>query len=136
MSKCKAVFGIEDNFFEKKSCIHTASEIAGQIILWNELGKALRTRKQDISDFMNRMLAAGRQGDKQIRIILTGAGSSAFIGEALALFAAKSCGIRCEAVHTTDIVSAPETVLFADIPTLLISFARSGNSPVSVGAVQ
>ena len=73
---------------------------------------------------------------RQTRIILTGAGSSAFIGEALALFVAKSSGIKCEAIHTTDIVSAPETVLFPNIPTLLISFARSGNSPESVGAVQ
>ena len=78
-----------------------------------------------------------RLGDlHSIRIILTGAGSSAFIGEALAGFLAKSSGIKSEAIHTTDIVSAPETVLFADIPTLLVSFARSGNSPESSGAVQ
>jgi tagatose-6-phosphate ketose/aldose isomerase len=67
---------------------------------------------------------------------MTGAGSSAFIGEALAGFIAKNSGVKCEAVHTTDIVSAPDTVLFEDIPTLLISFARSGNSPESAGAVQ
>ena len=71
-----------------------------------------------------------------LRIVLTGAGSSAFVGEALACFAASASGIKCEAVHTTDIVSAPDATLFDDIPTLLISFARSGNSPESAGAVQ
>ena len=131
MTDNKKFFGLDDNFFAAGSCINTASEIAGQPRLWNELGNMLLERKQYISEFMKRL------GDLQkMRIILTGAGSSAFIGEALALFAAKSSGVKCEAIHTTDIVSAPETVLFAEIPTLLISFARSGNSPESVGAVQ
>ena len=131
MTNCKTFFGLEENFFNEKTCINTATEIARQPVLWKELAGILLEKKQDISDFMSRM------GDlNKIRIILTGAGSSAFIGEALALFAAKSSGIKAEAVHTTDIVSAPDTVLFADIPTLLISFARSGNSPESTGAVQ
>ena len=131
MTNCKTFFGLDEEFFREKSCINTASEISGQTKLWKELGRILQARKQDISDFMKSL--GNLHG---IRIILTGAGSSAFIGEALALFAARSSGIKCEAVHTTDIVSAPETVLFPDIPTLLISFARSGNSPESSGAVQ
>ena len=131
MIDCKTFFGIENKFFEEKNCINTACEIAGQCLLWNELGKTLLTKKRVISDFMKQL------GDlRNIRIILTGAGSSAFIGETLAPLTAKSSGIKCEAVHTTDIVCAPDTVLFADIPTLLISFARSGNSPESAGAVQ
>ena len=131
MTNCKTFFGQDDNFFTERDCINTASEIAGQPVLWNELGRILIAQKQSISDYMKRI------GDPdRMRIILTGAGSSAFIGEALASFAAKSSGVKCEAIHTTDIVSAPETVLFADIPTLLVSFARSGNSPESTGAVQ
>jgi len=131
MTNCIAFFGQDDNFFKERDCIYTASEIAGQPALWEKLGALLLEKKQGISDFMNSL------GDlKNTRIILTGAGSSAFIGEALAGFLAKSTGLKCEAIHTTDIVSAPETVLFADIPTLLISFARSGNSPESTGAVE
>ena len=131
MSNCKAFFGEDDNYFIQKSCINTASEIAGQHILWKDLCRILLAEKQNITGFMESL------GDlRNMRIILTGAGSSAFVGEALALFAAKSSKLKCESVHTTDIVSAPDTVLFEDIPTLLISFARSGNSPESMGAVQ
>ena len=36
---------------------------------------------------------------------------------------------------TTDIVAAPGTCLAEDVPTLLVSFARSGDSPESVAAV-
>jgi len=131
MTDCMLFYGQDDGFFEERACINTAEEIAQQPRLWNELGKMLLSKKQYISDFMNQL------GDlHSLRIIMTGAGSSGFIGEALAGFVAKSSGIKCEAIHTTDIVTAPETVLFADIPTLLISFARSGNSPESMGAVQ
>jgi len=68
------------------------------------------------------------------RIIFTGAGSSAFIGDALAALLAENSGIRSESIHNTDIVSSPGSYLF-NVPTLLVSFARSGNSPESVGAV-
>ena len=133
MSACYDYYGLDEQFFRDKTCINTASEIAAQPKLWKELGGLLLEKKHSISTFMSTL----GQGDlSKIRIILTGAGSSAFIGEALASFAAKSSSVKCEAIHTTDIVSAPETVLFPDIPTLLISFARSGNSPESVGAVQ
>ena len=131
MTNCKTFFGQDDNFFQERSCINTATEIASQPLIWKELAKLLSEKKQYICDFMESL------GDlSKLRIILTGAGSSAFIGEAVASFAGKSSGLKCEAIHTTDIVSAPNSVLFSDIPTLLVSFARSGNSPESVGAVE
>ena len=43
---------------------------------------------------------------------------------------------RFEAIATTDIVTDPGEYLAQDCPTLLISFARSGNSPESVAAVE
>ena len=39
-------------------------------------------------------------------------------------------------VATTDIVSAPRDFLNPDEPTVLVSFARSGNSPESLAAVE
>jgi tagatose-6-phosphate ketose/aldose isomerase len=71
-----------------------------------------------------------------MRIIFTGAGSSAHAGEMAAFIIRKSAKIRCEAISTTDIVSSPYSALLPDVPTLLVSFARSGNSPESAGAVK
>jgi tagatose-6-phosphate ketose/aldose isomerase len=70
-----------------------------------------------------------------LRIVLAGAGTSAFIGECLAATLAQATGRRVEAVPTTDMVSAPELYLEANTPTLLVSFGRSGNSPESVAAI-
>ena len=118
-------------FFESKTCGHTAHEIAHQPQMWRALGSYLKEKKQEIAQFMD---SIGNL--KNIRIVLTGAGSSGFVGRAVAGFVAEASGLSCEAIHTTDIVSAPDMCLFADKPTLLISFARSGNSPESVGAVE
>ena len=39
-----------------------------------------------------------------------------------------------DSVPTTDIVSNPQEIFAEDLPTLLVSFARSGDSPESVAA--
>jgi tagatose-6-phosphate ketose/aldose isomerase len=70
-----------------------------------------------------------------MRVILAGAGTSAFIGECLAPWLAARLACRVEAIATTDLVSAPSLYFERAAPTLLVSFARSGNSPESVAAV-
>lgn len=70
------------------------------------------------------------------RIILTGAGTSAHIGQCLAPVLDRELTARVDAVPTTDIVSCPELYLDAEQPLLLVSFGRSGNSPESLQAVK
>ena len=121
------------DFFESKSCGFTANEIAHQPVMWRTLSRYLQEVKPQLDEFMK-----GLNDIKNLRIILTGAGSSGFVGRAVAGFAAKINGRTYEAIHNTDIISAPEVYLpsrLAETPTLLISFARSGNSPESEGAV-
>ncbi|MFA9216470.1 MAG: sugar isomerase, partial [Sphingomonadaceae bacterium] len=61
-------------------------------------------------------------------------GTSAYIGECLVPALLRQ-GLRAEAVPTTDLVSGPQRFLQAEVPTLLVSFGRSGNSPESIAAV-
>lgn len=70
-----------------------------------------------------------------LRIMLCGAGTSAFIGECLAPWLTATLGRPVEAVATTDIVGAPHLYLDPKRPTLMVSFGRSGNSPESIAAV-
>ena len=123
----KQFYGEDQAYFDAKTCGHTAREIAHQPEMWRALCKYLRENKQAMIDFVTPL------GEE--RIIMTGAGSSGFVGSAAAGFVMQNSGVLCEAIHTTDIVSAPKAKL-ADVPTLLVSFARSGNSPESVGAVK
>ena len=92
-----------------------------------ELIKAQRT---EIDQFLAPLLQ-----NPALRIILTGAGTSAFSGEVLLPFFNQFTTLQAFAVATTDLVSNPYQYLTKEKPTLLISFARSGNSPESAAAV-
>lgn len=109
--------------------LYTASEIAGQPELWEKTFTRIAEEKKHISDFINEALK-----EKSPYIILTGAGTSAFIGEALAGLFQKKSGAVCRAVATTDIITHPENYFIRSKSTLLVSFARSGDSPESVQA--
>ena len=69
-------------------------------------------------------------------IILSGAGTSAFIGEALVGTYQKKLGVTVRAIATTDIITHPADYFIESRPTLLISFARSGDSPESLATVE
>jgi len=113
------------------SGLDTAEEIAHQPALWRELAAHLNAEKSRIAAFLGDSLRNPQQ-----RVILTGAGSSAYVGEIIAdeINAAWPCQVR--AISTTSLLTHPALYLEAGAPTLLVSFARSGNSPESTAAVQ
>ena len=80
--------------------------------------------------------AAPLTGNPAARVILTGAGSSSYIGQCVAPLLDRRLAARVDAVATTDIVCAPQLYLDPDQPLLLVSFGRSGNSPESLAAVE
>ena len=109
----------------------TRREILQQPTTLRATQAVLETTRADISAFLSPLLA---QAD--LRIMLCGAGTSAFIGECLAPWLTATLGRPVEAVATTDIVGAPHLYLDAKRPTLMVSFGRSGNSPESIAAVE
>ncbi len=108
----------------------TRREIFQQADTLRATQKLLAAEQDAIEAFTAPLLAK-----PELRIVLAGAGTSAFIGECLAATLAQATGRRVEAIPTTDIVSAPELYLEARTPTLLVSFGRSGNSPESIAAI-
>jgi len=107
----------------------TYREIVRQPETWRQSADLLRNRRPEITAFLAPLLA-----QRDLRIVLTGAGTSAFVGEIAATTLSKALDRRVEAIATTDIVSNPAAVFAQDLPTLVVSFARSGNSPESVAA--
>lgn len=109
--------------------VYTKNEIFGQPILWERVLKLIHQEKNGLREFLTPILEK-----ENLRIILSGAGSSAFLGEAAQGQVQKNTGRLTQAVSTTDIVTHPESFFLKDVPTLLVSFARSGNSPESLEA--
>ncbi len=116
---------------EEQGAIYTAKEISSQPELWVETYTKLRDQKDQIARFIGRVLA-----ENCPNIILTGAGTSAFIGEALVGTYQKKLGVNVRAIATTDIITHPDDYFIRKRPTLLISFARSGDSPESLATVE
>jgi tagatose-6-phosphate ketose/aldose isomerase len=107
----------------------TGREIAQQPAMWRRVAADLAADREALDGFLAPLLALD-----DLRIVLTGAGTSAFAGELLAPALGAHLRRRVDAVATTDIVSNPREVFAEDVPTLLVSFARSGDSPESVAA--
>jgi tagatose-6-phosphate ketose/aldose isomerase len=107
----------------------TRQEIVQQPATLRATQALLRENIAAIEGFIAPLLA-----QPNLRIVLTGAGTSAFIGECLAPWLSRELGRPVEAIATTDIVSAPSLHLQPKTPTLLVSFGRSGSSPESVAA--
>lgn len=108
----------------------TAREISQQPAAWLDIERLM---VQDASPL--RAHLEGLLSDSNLRIVLTGAGTSAFVGECLAPALTRR-GARVQAVATTDLVASPHSWLTPTDPLLLVSFARSGNSPESLAALK
>ncbi|WP_312487561.1 SIS domain-containing protein [Massilia timonae] len=108
----------------------TAREIAQQPAVWPQIDALVTAQRAQIDAFLAPLLAR-----PALRIVMAGAGTSAFIGECLVPGLLRQ-GRRAEAVPTTDLVSGPDRYFQRGAPTLVVSFARSGSSPESVAAVQ
>ncbi|GGZ41151.1 putative tagatose-6-phosphate ketose/aldose isomerase [Echinicola pacifica] len=121
--------GVEE--VRKSGAEHTAREISGQPALWEDVYELVLSQSNALDGFMDNFLSKAKA-----RVILTGAGSSAFIGESAQGPFQKMTGVLTQAIATTDLVTHPELFFIKDAPTLLVSFARSGNSPESVEAVR
>ncbi|MBV9344800.1 MAG: SIS domain-containing protein [Gammaproteobacteria bacterium] len=119
--------GLDAARLEQAGGAWTAREILQQPSLWGEVA-ALVTREAP-------RLGAFLDSRRTARLVLTGAGTSAFIGECL-VPALVRAGRDARAIATTDLIADPAGCLAGDAPLLLVSFARSGNSPESVAALE
>lgn len=124
-------FGSTINTWKKFGAQHTALEISQQPDLWESTWHLLKQQKKELSSFLQRAYS-----NADLEIILTGAGSSAFIGEILEGPFQKNTRRRTCAIATTSLLTHPQNHFNEEKTTLLISFARSGNSPESLAAVQ
>ncbi len=122
---------LDETTLKQQNAYWTAREIAQQPSSWRNTAAIVEQRHAALHDFLSPILAL-----PDVQIVLTGAGTSAYVGEALAPHITEKTSLDVRAISTTDIVSNPLGYLQQHTPTLLVSYARSGNSPESVAAVE
>lgn len=117
---------------KEKGYYHTLQEIFQQPFTWLET--AVRT-SQHHAQLKAYLKETGIEPNQSGTIILTGSGSSLYAGECLALGLQEALGIPVQAVPGGNILTHTDQVVSSKLPYLVVSFARSGNSPESCGAV-
>lgn len=122
--------GSETSLLEELGAVHTAGEIAAQPDLWLEIYAQISADKERISSFFAESLPG------TTRIILTGAGTSAYIGLSLNPIFTRYFKVRTDSVPTTDLLSHPGNYFNDNESIILVSFARSGNSPESTAVTE
>lgn len=127
------MFNLTEEEIKAAKAVHTTREIYQQPEVWQEMLEDFSRQQEDFRSFLEKIY----EKHDQVRVIFSGAGTSAFIGDTVApaLNKQNKENVSFESIATTDIVSNPQEYLRAQQPTILVSFARSGNSPESVATV-
>src|SRR5450759_78144 len=124
-------FGLSAMQIDSAGAHWTAREVVQQPRIWAEIETLIAGEAVRLAAFLDPLLKL-----PNLRILLTGAGTSAHIGECLAPTLARTLARRVDAIPTTDLVASPQSYLSHSTPTLVVSFGRSGNSPESVAALE
>ncbi len=125
------IFNLSEEKMKETFSSYTIHEIYQQPATWRKTCAQLAACKDELQKFLDQVVKA-----EDFDIVLTGAGTSEFVGNSLFQALAQKYNYKVKSYATTDIVPSPENFLSREKPTLLISFGRSGNSPESLGAVQ
>ena len=107
---------------------YTPREIFQQPETWMKSVDILQKMSKNLTGFIGELL-----NDPDTRIILSGAGTSEFIGDASEGLLRRTLEIDTDSRATTDIITNSKDIFINKCKHLLISFARSGNSPESIG---
>ena len=123
-------FGISEEILNEKKAYNTAKEILQQPILWRETVEIFKNSKEKLDEFFKKIGL-----NEEFEIIFTGAGTSEYVGNILAPLLRKNNNLEYKSIGTTDILNNPLNYINKNKKILLVSFARSGDSPESVGVV-
>ncbi len=126
-----SIFNYTEEQMQAASSTFTIHEIYQQPATWRKTCAQLAACKDELQKFLDQVVKA-----EDFDIVLTGAGTSEFVGNSLYHALNKKYNFKVKSYATTDIVPSPEDTLSRTKPTLLVNFGRSGNSPESLGNVE
>ena len=126
-----SIFNYTEEQMKEAFSTFTIHEIYQQPATWRKTCAQLAACKDELQKFVDQVVKA-----PDFDIVLTGAGTSEFVGNSLYHALNKKYDFKVKSYASTDIVPTPEETLSRTKPTLLVNFGRSGNSPESVGNVE
>jgi tagatose-6-phosphate ketose/aldose isomerase len=123
----QALIGASDKEKEARGTRYTPHEILHQPATWQTTYRICAERRPDLIPFLQRA-HLGAAYSLRPTVFLVGAGTSDYIGRALAPLLRRLWGCEVWAVPSTDLLTNFEDLVFPDRPYLWVSFSRSGES--------
>lgn len=118
----------------ERGTVHTPGEIAHQPEMWRRTARLVQEQASSLRGFLE---TSGLYSDGvSPRVLLTGAGTSHYVGLSVVDLLRQQFGTVCESRPTTQITPNPDLFLQQGEPTLMVHFARSGNSPESKAVLE
>jgi tagatose-6-phosphate ketose/aldose isomerase len=130
-----ALVGASEKEKETRGIRYTPHEILRQPSTWPQTYKTCAERRPELSEFLR---TAGIGADPVYRptVFLVGAGTSDYVGRALAPLLHRLWECEVWAVPSTDLLTNVEDLVFADRPYLWVSFSRSGDSSEGLAVLE
>lgn len=119
------LLGIPEKEQQRLGYFHTLREILQQPSSWIQTAEQITA----LAPVLRPCLAGIRN------LVLTGSGSSEYAGHCVSLALQRQLGVNTLAIGGGVLLTHPEKALPPGRPSLLVSIARSGDSPESVGAL-
>ncbi len=119
---------------QARGLVHTPSEIAVQPHVWRQTVQTVRGLLGKKGDLFQALLGTS---EPPMGVLMVGAGSSYYAAEYAANLLLAKSGLGARAIPTTDLVTSGPPARGLDYPgVVLVSLARSGNSPESLETVR
>ena len=101
-----SIFGITEEKMQETSSNWTVKEIYQQPATWEKTCRQIEEHKDEIQKFIDQVIT-----QEDFDVILTGAGTSEFVGNALFPHLTGLLNYKVKSYGTTDIVATPEAYL-------------------------
>jgi len=131
----QALIGASDTEKEARGTRYTPHEILHQPATWQTTYRICAERRPDLLRFL-RGAQLGAEYLLRPTVFLVGAGTSDYVGRALAPLLRRLWGCEAWAVPSTDLLTNFEDFVFPDRPYLWISFSRSGESSEGLAVLE
>lgn len=129
----EALLDVPEDQRRARGVDHTPREIAQQPDMWMETLGIVRSQRERLVGFFR---SAGMFDPPGARptVFLQGAGTSEYVGTATADSLRTGFGTTVISLPTTSFITHPDDLVVPKTRYLFISFARSGDSPESIGS--
>lgn len=131
----QALAAASDQEKESRGTRYTPQEILHQPATWETTYDICSSRRAECAEFL-RSAYIGVTGVPRPTVFLVGAGTSDYVGKALAPLLRRLWGVEVWAVPSTDLLTNIEDLIFPEIPYLWVSFSRSGESSEGLAVIE